>query len=280
LASIGIAHPGQMGSAIGAALAAAGHEVRWASEGRSVETRGRAERAGLDDAETLAALAESCELLIAVCPPDAALALASSLRRYDGTYLDANAIAPATALEVAATVNAIGASYADGGLIGPPPLAPGTTRLYLSGRRAAQLARLLRTPLLETIAVGGGETAASAIKMAHAGWTKGSAALLLAMRAAARELGVERALIAEWARSQPGVEARAEHAAREGADKAWRWTGEMSEIALALEGAGLPTGFHEAAREVFERIGSSVESDGADVLDRVLETLASKRPVR
>ena len=34
---VGLLHPGEMGSAIGDALAGGGHEVLWASAGRSAE---------------------------------------------------------------------------------------------------------------------------------------------------------------------------------------------------------------------------------------------------
>ena len=52
-------------------------------------------------------------------------------------FVDANAISPGTAQEVARIVEAEGAGYVDGGIIGPPPSEPGRTRLYLSGSRAA-----------------------------------------------------------------------------------------------------------------------------------------------
>ena len=41
---VGLLHPGEMGSALGRALVDAGHEVVWASAGRSEATRERAAR--------------------------------------------------------------------------------------------------------------------------------------------------------------------------------------------------------------------------------------------
>ena len=52
--TIGMLHPGAMGAALGAALVGNGHEVVWASAGRSDATRARAEAAGLVDVGTLA----------------------------------------------------------------------------------------------------------------------------------------------------------------------------------------------------------------------------------
>jgi hypothetical protein len=105
------------------------------------------------------------------------------------------------------------------------------------------------------IGTGPGSAAASALKMAYAGWTKGAAALLLAVRALARAEGVEDALLAEWALSQPDLAGRSAGAAQSAAAKGWRWTGEMTEIAASMAAAGLPDGFHQAAADIFRRSG-------------------------
>ena len=96
--------------------------------------------------------------------------------------------------------------------------------------------------------------AASAVKMAYASWTKGTSALILSVRALAAIEGVEDALLAEWQTSQPQLIKRAEDAASGSAPKAWRFVGEMEEIARSLAGVGLPGAFHEAAREIYERL--------------------------
>jgi hypothetical protein len=92
---------------------------------------------------------------------------------------------------------------------------------------------------------------ASALKMAYAAWTKGSAAMLLAISELARAERVETALRAEWADSQPGLQERLAAAERSAATKGWRWIGEMHEIADTFAADGLPEGFHRAAAEVF-----------------------------
>jgi hypothetical protein len=101
--------------------------------------------------------------------------------------------------------------------------------------------------------VAGPATAASAVKMAYAAWTKGSSALLLAARALAQAEGVEDALLAEWAMSQPQLIGQVDRSARAAVTKGWRWVGEMEELAQSMAGAGLPDGFHEAAAEIFRR---------------------------
>jgi hypothetical protein len=89
--------------------------------------------------------------------------------------------------------------------------------------------------------------------MAFAGWTKGSAALLLAIRALARAEGVEDTLLEEWRLSLPELEDSSIAAARSAQNKGWRWIGEMEEIAQTFASAGLPDGFHRAAAEIYRR---------------------------
>ena len=142
------------------------------------------------------------------------------------------------------------AGYVDGGIVGPPPLAPGNTRLYLSGPRAEEIRALFGGTEVDARVVPPPGTA-SAVKVAYASWTKGSAALLLAARALARAEGVESVLLEEWGISQPGLEKRWDGADGAAKAKGWRWVGEMEEIAAAMAAAGLPEGFHQAAAEIY-----------------------------
>jgi 3-hydroxyisobutyrate dehydrogenase-like beta-hydroxyacid dehydrogenase len=251
--TIGLLHPGEMGAAVGRCLTGAGHEVLWASEGRGPETAARARAAGLADAGTAAEIADRADVILSICPPHAALDVAWAVQGFGGLFVDANAISPATAREVALMAEDGGASYVDGGIIGPPPVTAGSTRLYLSGQDAAAVRALFAGTPLDARIAAGGATAASAVKMAYAGWTKGTAALLLAVRALARAEGVEDALLAEWAQSQPALADRVPGAASSATVKGWRWVAEMEEIAATMVGAGLPDGFHQAAAEIFRR---------------------------
>jgi 3-hydroxyisobutyrate dehydrogenase-like beta-hydroxyacid dehydrogenase len=254
IATVGLLHPGAMGAAVGRVLTQAGRTVLWASEGRSAESAARARQAGLEDAGSVAELAAGSELVLSICPPHGALATARSVGALEGIYVDANAVSPATAAEIRAVVQEAGARYVDGGIIGPPPEGPQpTARLYLSGADAPAVAALFAGTGFETPVLDGGPTAASALKMAYAGWTKGTAALLLTMREAARAHGVEEALVREWEHSIPSLPDRSAQAARAADEKGWRWVAEMREIAATLAAADLPAGFHEAAAEVFER---------------------------
>src|SRR4051794_39412152 len=136
--TVGLLHPGEMGSAVGATLAAHGETVLWASAGRSPATAERARSAGLEDAGSIEELCRRSNVIVSVCPPHAAVEVAGSAKSFAGIYVDANAVAPATAQSIERLV----ARCVDGGIIGPPPIEQGTTRLYLSGREADRVADL------------------------------------------------------------------------------------------------------------------------------------------
>jgi 3-hydroxyisobutyrate dehydrogenase-like beta-hydroxyacid dehydrogenase len=233
---VGLLHPGEMGASVGRVLQGNRHEVLWASEGRSAATRERART--FRDVGTVEALAREAELILSICPPHGALEVARSVQGFDGVYVDANAISPMRAEEVAA----IQPRFVDGGIVGGPPDEPGTT-LYLSGPGAASVAVLFVGTNLEPRVVAN----ASAVKMAYAAWSKGSAAMLLAIRDVAQHFGVED----EWALAAPELAERVPRAEHSAATKGWRWEGEMEEIADTFAAAGRPDGFHRAAARVY-----------------------------
>jgi 3-hydroxyisobutyrate dehydrogenase-like beta-hydroxyacid dehydrogenase len=246
---VGVLHPGDMGAAVAGALRERGETVLWASAGRSAATAERAEAAALEDAGDIAEVCRRCEILLSICPPHAAVEVARAATGFTGLYVDANAIAPGTARAIAK----LQPRLIDGGIVGPPPSRPGTTRLYLSGEEAERIATLFAGTNLEARVLSGEPGAASALKASYAGWTKGSAALLLTARELARAEGVEDALLEEWRLSIPELQEHVAGAERSARRKAWRWVGEMEEISQGMAAHDLPTGFHEAAAEVFRR---------------------------
>jgi 3-hydroxyisobutyrate dehydrogenase-like beta-hydroxyacid dehydrogenase len=265
--AIGLLHPGEMGAAVGKALRDRGHTVLWASTSRSAETVARAEQAGLEDVGTVMELSRASTVVLSICPPHAALGVARSVGWFEGLYIDANAVSPSTAREIATLVS----RFVDGGIVGPPPVEAGSTRLYLSGSSADEAAALFAGTTLEPRVVSADPGAASAVKMAYAAWTKGTAAMLLSIRALARAEHVESALLDEWQLSQRELLDRSASAARSAGRKGWRWVAEMEEIASTFASVGLPDGFHLAAAEVFRRAPHLESTDAA--LDEVLEAL-------
>jgi 3-hydroxyisobutyrate dehydrogenase-like beta-hydroxyacid dehydrogenase len=275
---VGLFHPGEMGASIGAAAQKAGYTVYWASEGRGPATRARAQRAGLLDAGSLDGLCRRCDTLVSVCPPDAAEALARSVLAagFRGLYMDLNAIAPQRALGLAEAMAAAGADLVDGGLIGGPAWQPGTV-LYLAGPAAERAAACFAGSPLETIVLGGDVGQASALKLCYSAYSKGTTALLCATLAAAQGLGVRAALGQQWDRDGSGFAAQAQARARRATAKAWRFSGEMNEIAATFEAAGLPGGFHHAAAELYQRLAGFKDAPALPPLEDVLAALQGKK---
>lgn len=265
-------HPGAMGASIGAALRGNGHNVTWLSASRSEATRVRAERAGLNAVATLDEATAEAEVVISVCPPEAAAEVAAAVAEtgFTGIYVDANAVSPATAARISERFRE---RTVDGGIIGPPAWREGATRLYLSGAQAARIAALFDGTPVDARAIDGGVGAASALKMCYAAFTKGSSALLLAVRALAESNGVTGELLGEWDISQPGLASRSANTAKSTSPKAWRFAGEMREIAATFRAADLPDGFHQAAADLYARMAELKDSEGGADIDTVLRTI-------
>jgi len=252
---IGILHPGDMGASVGNSARLAGNEVYWSSAGRSARTRERAERACLIDCANPDEIASRCELLLSVCPPQAAGELAATVlgSGFRGIFIDANAISPERSREIGALFAGSGIEYVDGGIVGPAAWEPGSTRLYLSGPGSGTVAAAFAGGPLEPRVIDARVGSASAMKMCYAAWNKGRIALAAEVLAAASHFGVTDFLRSEW--GDDTADARID-TARRIADRAWRWEPEMHEIAATLASTGLPDGMHGAAAELYARLAS------------------------
>lgn len=274
MTTIGFLHPGQMGVTLAANATA---ETLWVGAGRSAATAERAGEAGMSDAGDLASLCRAADIVVSICPPSAAPEVAQQVAGtgFDRIYIDANAVSPETSKRIGQRFD----QYIDGGVIGPPAHAPGTTRMYLAGPGAAEVASLWAGSALDVrpLSDSADEAAASALKMAYAGWTKGSSALLLAVNALAESAGVADALRAEWDLSQPGLTKRSSATVAQVSPKAWRFAGEMTEIANTMADAGLPPGFHAGASELYRRMALFKDRPPPDLEQALAALLAPGR---
>jgi 3-hydroxyisobutyrate dehydrogenase-like beta-hydroxyacid dehydrogenase len=273
--NIGILHPGNMGISIAASAQNSGHTVYWASEGRSPQTRERAERFGLLDGGTVGKLCETCSVIVSVCPPHAAEEVANQVlaHSFKGLYLDANAISPQRAKRIGGAVVEAGATFVDGGIIGGPAWEPGRTWLYLSGRDAEIAASCFSAGPLEVSVIGEEIGKASALKMCYAAYTKGTTALLCAILAAAETLGVREELERQWSRGGSDFAEQATGRVRRVTAKAWRFAGEMEEISSTFSEAGMPGNFHAAAAAIYRRIADFKDAPATPSLESVLAAL-------
>ena len=272
---IGVLHPGEMGISLAASAINAGHKVYWLSEGRSEKTRSRAEKYGLLEINSLSLLYQTCEVVISICPPHAAeeVARAVSEAGFRGLYLDANAISPQRAIKIGQMLEANGSHFVDGGVIGGPAWKPNETWLYLSGDRSNEVAAYFSNGPLETKIIGSEIGRASGLKMCYAAYTKGTTALLSAILATAESLNVLDELYQKWELDEPGFSEQVNRRVARVTAKAWRFEGEMKEIASTFGAAGLPEGFHLAAAEIYHKMASFKSADETPPLDEVLKTL-------
>jgi 3-hydroxyisobutyrate dehydrogenase-like beta-hydroxyacid dehydrogenase len=271
---IGVIHPGEMGISVAVSAQKSGCTVYWAAQGRSAATVERAAQHGLFDAGEIGDLCALCSALVSVCPPHAAEDVADQViaAGFRGLYLDANAIAPARSIQIGQRMERAGATFVDGGIIGGPAWKPQSTWLYLSGSRAEEAASFFVSGPLETKVLGEEIGAASALKMCYAAYTKGTTALLAAILAAAESYGVEEALAQQWEHDTPGFVAQTQQRVRQVTAKAWRFEGEMEEIAATMVTVGLPGGFHKAAADIYRRLAGF---KGAPITPTLAETLAA-----
>jgi 3-hydroxyisobutyrate dehydrogenase-like beta-hydroxyacid dehydrogenase len=193
--------------------------------------------------------------------------------------VELNAVSPATTRQVAATLGSAGIDTVDGSISGPPPRRPGTTRIYLSGPRAAEVAAL---PVegVERVVVSDVVGAASAVKMCTASVYKGRTAVLAQAFRTARAHGVVDHVLADLAAARLVDADRTGTTLGVASAKAWRYVAEMDEIAETQEGAGLTPDLFRAMATVFADLaGRAVEETPEDVpdglsLDEVLDRFA------
>jgi 3-hydroxyisobutyrate dehydrogenase-like beta-hydroxyacid dehydrogenase len=275
MSKIGILHPGEMGISIAASAINNGHQVYWLSQGRSDQTRSRAEKYHLLEISSLTELCQICEIVISICPPHAAEEVAQSVmeRSFKGLYLDSNAIAPQRAIKIGRMMEANKIQFVDGGIIGGPAWTPKETLLYLSGEHADQIAAGFSNGPLETKIMGNEIGKASALKMCYAAYTKGTTALLSVILATAESLNVREELYQQWEMDEQGFSEHVNQRVRRVTAKAWRFEGEMKEIAATFREVGLPDGIHQSAAEIYRRLATFKDARETPPLDDVLNAL-------
>ncbi|MDQ1713092.1 MAG: hypothetical protein QOE45_2542 [Frankiaceae bacterium] len=279
MVTVGVVSPGAMGSALGRGWAEAGARVVATVAGRSARTRDLAR--GVELLPSLDDVVGAADVVASVVPPGAAVAVARTVREAADRlgvrplYADLNATSPATVREIAEVLGDL--SLVDGSISGGPP-DTGTTRVYLAGPRAADVAALTH-PRLDVRVLPGPVGTASAVKMSTASVYKGFAALLLHAVASAERAGVRDVVLDDLAREFPDVVAELGPYLASSASKAHRYVAEMREIAATQAAAGLGSGLFDAVALVWERVAATPlgratpESARSASLDDVLRCL-------
>ena len=153
-----------------------------------------------------------------------------------------------------------GGRCVDASIIGGPPRGGYSPRIYASGPDAAAFAELTEYGL-NIIIMDDVVGHASALKMCYASLTKGSTALYAELMIAAKALGVEETLIAEFKQSQADRFAGIERGLPRVPIKARRFVGEMEEMAKMYDALGLTPNMLAGAAKVYDLIGSTPLAD-------------------
>ena len=270
---VAILSPGEMGHSVGRCLLDGGFDVATCLTGRSARTRSLSEAAGIRDVPDLDDLVRGADLVLAILVPDQAAPLAcevaASMERTGAApaYADCNAVSPDTAREIGGVITGAGGRFIDAGIIGGPPGADEKTRFYASGPYETILTQLDGHGILVR-PLGGEVGRASGIKMCYASVTKGISALHAAALIAAETMDLSEELLTEFSESQ-SQRLKAMGGVNSLSAKAFRWIGEMREIAATYDQAGVTPHFHEGAAEIFRLIAESpIGHERPETVDR------------
>jgi L-threonate 2-dehydrogenase len=258
--TVAVVAQGAMGAGVGARLVERGLTVLTSLEGRSEASAKRAKAAGM-----VAVSDQDCaqaDFFLSICPPSEAMALAQKMSALikpsnkKPVYVDCNAVSPPTKVRIGEVIAKSGAPFVDGGIIGLPPKEGYSPVVHLSGLDADKVAALGEFGVKFNV-VEGPIGAASALKMSFAGITKGVTAVGAMMMLAATRYGVADKLYIELERSYPTYLQSFKRAVPDMFDKAYRFVGEMEEIA-DFTGVGDPSAekLYHAVAEFYTRIAA------------------------
>ena len=260
--TVGLLSPGDMGHVVGQVLLQHGMRVVTSLQGRSERTRMLSRQAGIAEVPTYEQLGCEADLLLSILVPEEALntarVVAQALRRAGATtlYADCNAVSPRTVRAIAEVITEAGSRFVDAGIIGSPPRREGTTRFYASGPDVEEFAELGRYGLdVRPLGLEIGQ--ASGIKMCYAAFTKGTTALTTCLLTVAHSMGLYEPLVQEFQKSQGDRYRTMERQIPTMPPRAYRWIGEMEEIAQTFADAGLTPKFHQAAADMYRFVAST-----------------------
>ncbi|GGZ85608.1 NAD(P)-dependent oxidoreductase [Streptomyces bluensis] len=276
--TVGLLHPGSMGSAFGIQLRARGHTVLWCPDGRSDTTRRRAEHAGLEPA-VLPELISRCDVVLSLCPPTAAEKVAAQvadLGMLDASriYVEANAAAPPRVHRIADSLAPM--PVIDAAVVGSPSVGGKTPTLYLSGpsKQADRIVELFAGTGVRTHVLGASIGQASALKLSYSSYQKVSRVLAAVAYGAAESYGVADELLVIAAKRSRSYLVETDYIPKTAA-RAWRWGPELEDAAALLADVGLPDSLMHAAAATLARWDGN-RDEPLDIA-QALETLRGER---
>ncbi len=266
--TVAVVAQGAMGAGVGGRLVERGLHVITSLAGRSAASAERARAAGMvaaSDAEVAQA-----DYFLSIVPPADALATAERMaaliapNNKKPVYVDCNAVSPQTKRSIGAIVTGAGSPFVDVAILGGPPK-PGNDgpMLIASGDESDRFVALGDFGL-RVRAIAGGPGAATSLKNSYAGITKGTTALASMMMLAATRAGVAGELLTELNRSHPAFVATFNRAIPDMFGKAYRFNGEMEEIADFAGEDPAARKVYEAFAEFYTRIAGDHAGEKAE----------------
>ena len=260
---IGITSIGDMGGQVAVRLKACGYEIFTSLEGRSKRTIALSAKAGVTDCGSVEKLVATVDVIISVLDPAHAVTKAREVAaaiKATGKkiiFVNGNAVAPRTALEIDGIIRAAGGACIDGSILRvTTKQGKSELRLYVSGPEASVLTQI-NDEILKIRVVGEKIGNASALKMCYGAFTKGALALGVELLLASHKLGVAEEVAAEFEDTQPEVYKWILGRTVGMAPKAYRYVPEMLEVATTFEDAGMTRRMLEGAADMFEMLAKT-----------------------
>lgn len=286
LATIGILSIGDMGMGIAKLLVAKGFSVATNCSGRSKATRERVKAAQVTDVPLDTDIVRQCDVILSIVPPRDAAATAQRVidamqlvtRKEEAPlyFADLNAVAPSTVKAIARTIERAGVPVAliDGSVLGGPPYPADGTSTSGSPTAAVGGWNMPSVPTSGPVRVadiaGYGATLAEALNMKHispeigassglkmcfASLSKGYSAVAVQSFTTAERMGVLGPLREAMQEIVPSRVKETENALVGMPPKAYRWVGEMEEIARThSEEGGFEDTLFRGAAGVFKAV--------------------------
>ena len=259
---IGILSIGEMGFHWAKLLKSHGVEVLTFDQDRGEVSRKRAANAGVQSVASMAEFVQSSELIVSIVVPSAATRVALDVAdavkksgRKNLLFLDANAISPMTADEIAAVLNPAGIDFVDGCIIGSAAKMGKGTIVYVSGQQASRL-QSLESFNIPIKVLGPNTNQASAFKVVYAGLTKGLQGLFCELFMGARRFGLLKELTAQYEDSFPGLIDKVSSSIVGLRIHARRRAEEMDELKRTFNHHGMESFMAPAVQKVLESIAA------------------------
>jgi 3-hydroxyisobutyrate dehydrogenase-like beta-hydroxyacid dehydrogenase len=260
--NIAIMSIGEMGFHWAKLLKGHGVEVLTYDKDRGEVSRKRGENAGVKSVGSLTDLVRQSDLIVSIVVPSAAIDVAKKVAeavktagRKNLIFLDANAISPMTAEEIAKNLQPAGVSFVDGCIIGSAARMGKGTIVYVSGPEANHL-QILEKFNIPVKVLGASTSQASAFKVVYAGLTKGLQGLFCELLMGARRFGLLQEIRAQYDESFPGLLDKVSSSIVGLSIHAGRRAEEMDELKRTFNHFGMRSFMAPAAQKVLEAIAA------------------------